>query len=372
MRAAAMAGVDVPKLCATDRLEAFGSCRLCLVEIDGRRGTPASCTTPCADGMVVRTQTPKVAKLRAERHGALHLRPPAGLPDLFGQRRLRVAGHGRRGRAAPGPVRLRRATNHLDAVDRPQQPVLRLRPVQVHRLLALRAGLRRDPGHVRADHRGPRLRLEGVGRCGRVASWTRSACRAAPACRRARRPPCRRSRSIATRHADPLGDHHLRLLRRRLLVQGGVARRRAGPHGARTRTAAPTRATRVSRDGSPSATPPTRTGMLRPMVREKITDPWREVDVGRGDRHRRPPDAARSRREHGVGRDRRRSPRRGCTNEEVYVVQKMVRAAFGNNNVDTCARVCHSPTGYGLKQTFGDVGRHAGLPVGRRRPTSSW
>src|SRR6266436_9410379 len=64
MRAAAMAGVDVPKLCATDRLEAFGSCRLCLVEIDGRRGTPASCTTPVADGMVVHTQTPKVAKLR--------------------------------------------------------------------------------------------------------------------------------------------------------------------------------------------------------------------------------------------------------------------------------------------------------------------
>src|SRR6185503_2279097 len=41
------------------------------------------------------------------------------------------------------------------------------------------------------------------------------------------------------------------------------------------------------------------------------------------------------------------------TNEEVFVVQKMIRAAFGNNNVDTCARVCHSPTGYGLKQTFG-------------------
>jgi formate dehydrogenase major subunit len=64
MRAAALAGVDVPKLCATDRLDAFGSCRLCLVEIDGRRGTPASCTTPVADGMVVRTQTPKLAKLR--------------------------------------------------------------------------------------------------------------------------------------------------------------------------------------------------------------------------------------------------------------------------------------------------------------------
>jgi formate dehydrogenase major subunit len=43
-----------------------------------------------------------------------------------------------------------------------------------------------------------------------------------------------------------------------------------------------------------------------------------------------------------------------CTNEETYLVQKLVRAAFGNNNVDTCARVCHSPTGYGLKQTLGE------------------
>src|SRR5689334_19611597 len=64
LRAAALAGVDIPKLCATDRLDAFGSCRLCVVEIDGRRGTPASCTTPVAPGMSVRTQTPKVAKLR--------------------------------------------------------------------------------------------------------------------------------------------------------------------------------------------------------------------------------------------------------------------------------------------------------------------
>jgi formate dehydrogenase major subunit len=42
-----------------------------------------------------------------------------------------------------------------------------------------------------------------------------------------------------------------------------------------------------------------------------------------------------------------------CTNEETYLVQKLIRAAFGNNNVDTCARVCHSPTGYGLGQTYG-------------------
>ncbi|MGA1092197.1 MAG: 2Fe-2S iron-sulfur cluster-binding protein, partial [Candidatus Nanopelagicales bacterium] len=64
MRAAADAGVGVPKLCATDSLQPFGSCRLCLVEIDGKKGTPASCTTPCEPGMVVRTQTPRVEELR--------------------------------------------------------------------------------------------------------------------------------------------------------------------------------------------------------------------------------------------------------------------------------------------------------------------
>ncbi|HEX5018840.1 MAG TPA: 2Fe-2S iron-sulfur cluster-binding protein, partial [Actinomycetes bacterium] len=64
MRAAAEAGVDVPKLCATETLKAFGSCRVCLVEIEGRPGTPASCTTPVAPGMKVATTTPKVDKLR--------------------------------------------------------------------------------------------------------------------------------------------------------------------------------------------------------------------------------------------------------------------------------------------------------------------
>src|ERR687895_680780 len=64
MRAAALAGVDVPKLCATDSLEAFGSCRLCLVEIDGVKGTPASCTEPVRPGMTVRTQSPRLEKLR--------------------------------------------------------------------------------------------------------------------------------------------------------------------------------------------------------------------------------------------------------------------------------------------------------------------
>ena len=151
MRAAALAGVDIPKLCATDRLDAFGSCRLCLVEIDGRRGTPASCTTPAADGMVVRTQTPKVARLRENVMELYISDHPLDCLTCWRQRRLRIAGHGRRGRPASGQVRLR-GREPLRRDQRPKQPVLRFRPVQVHRLLPLRAGLRRDPGHVRADH----------------------------------------------------------------------------------------------------------------------------------------------------------------------------------------------------------------------------
>src|ERR1043166_7485142 len=63
MRAAALAGVKVPKLCATDSLNAFGSCRLCLVEIEGRKGYPASCTTTVAPGMKIRTQSEKLTSL---------------------------------------------------------------------------------------------------------------------------------------------------------------------------------------------------------------------------------------------------------------------------------------------------------------------
>jgi formate dehydrogenase major subunit len=91
---------------------------------------------------------------------------------------------------------------------------------------------------------------------------------------------------------------------------------------------------------------------LRPMVRENITDPWREVewDEAIGTVARR---MLELKQRYGTGAIGAITSSR-CTNEEVYVVQKMVRAAFGNNNVDTCARVCHSPTGYGLKQTFGE------------------
>ncbi len=64
MRATSLLGGSIPKLCATDSVESFGSCRLCLVEVEGRNGYPASCTTPVAEGMVVRTQMDRLKQLR--------------------------------------------------------------------------------------------------------------------------------------------------------------------------------------------------------------------------------------------------------------------------------------------------------------------
>jgi len=89
-----------------------------------------------------------------------------------------------------------------------------------------------------------------------------------------------------------------------------------------------------------------------PMVRESIDQPWREVSWDQA-------------MQFAAGRFREIQARHGrnsigaisssrCTNEEVYLVQKLVRAGFGNNNIDTCARVCHSPTGFGLKTTLGE------------------
>ena len=92
--------------------------------------------------------------------------------------------------------------------------------------------------------------------------------------------------------------------------------------------------------------------ITKPMIRESIDDPWREVSWDEAfkytaDRLRTIQDKYGPDSIGGITSSR-------CTNEETYLVQKMVRAAFGNNNVDTCARVCHSPTGYGLKTTLGE------------------
>ena len=254
--------------------------------------------------------------------------------------------------AARGPLRPPRArTTWPPAADRRQQPLLRLRPVQVHRLLALRAGLRRGPGHVRADHRGPRLRLARSAPGG--TDFMSSECVSCGACVQACPTATLQEKSVVE-----LGMPTRSVMTTCAYCGVGCSFKaemratatRGRPDGARTRTAAPTRATLRQGPLRVRLRHPPRPAMS-PMVRETIDDEWREVawdeaiaTVADG--------LPAIQAEHGVGAIGGITSSR-CTNEEVYVVQKMVRAAFGNNNVDTCARVCHSPTGYGLKQTFG-------------------
>ena len=151
MNAAMQLGEKIPKLCATDSLEAFGSCRLCLVEIEGRRGYPASCTTPAESGMKVTTQSSKLAQLRK---GVMELyisdhpldcltcaaNGDCELQDMAGAVGLREVRYGYQGE------------NHLDSTKDEFEPVFHLRSIEMHRLFALRARLRGSPGHLRADH----------------------------------------------------------------------------------------------------------------------------------------------------------------------------------------------------------------------------
>ena len=110
--------------------------------------------------------------------------------------------------------------------------------------------------------------------------------------------------------------------------------------------------------------------ILKPMIRDKITDPWREVTWEEAIDYA-AVEFKRIQAKYGRGSVGGITSSR-CTNEETFLVQKLVRAGFGNNNVDTCARVCHSPTGYGLKTTFGTSAGTQDFDSVEQTPTSSW
>ena len=168
MRAAMEMGTKIPKLCATDMVDAFGSCRLCLVEIEGRAGTPASCTTPVAAGMVVKTQT---ERLKTIRNGVMELyisdhpldcltcsaNGDCELQDMAGAVGLRDVRYGYQGE---NHVFAKQTGGAVNANWLPKDEIkslFHLRSLEVHRLLALRARLRGDPRHLCAHHRRPRL-----------------------------------------------------------------------------------------------------------------------------------------------------------------------------------------------------------------------
>ncbi|MBU3671963.1 MAG: formate dehydrogenase subunit alpha [Sinobacteraceae bacterium] len=348
MRAAAEAGISIPKLCATDTLEAFGSCRLCLVEIDGRAGTPASCTTPVAEGMRIHTQT---SKLKSLRRGVMELyisdhpldcltcsaNGDCELQDMAGAVGLREVRYGFDG------------ANHLSAPKDESNPYFTFDASKC--IVCSRC--------VRAcDEVQGTLALTVAGRGfeSKIAasadeSFLDSECVSCGACVKA----CPTA-TLTEKTVIEIGQPERTVLTTCAYCGVGCSFK-AQVRGTEVVRMVPHDDGKANRGHScvkgrfawGYATHPDR--VLTPLVRERIDQPWREASwdeaVGRI--------ASEFRRiQQQYGKDSVGAVTSSrCTNEETFLVQKMVRAVFGNNNVDTCARVCHSPTGYGLKQTFG-------------------
>ena len=348
MRAAVEAGVQVPKLCATDSLESFGSCRLCLVEIDGRRGTPASCTTPCDDGMQVTTQSKKLAKLRRgvmelyiSDHPLDCLTCPANgnceLQDMAGAVGLRDVRYGYEGE------------NHLVQEKDESNPYFTFDPTKC--IVCSRC--------VRAceETQGTfALTVEGRGFDSKIAAgptnFFDSECVSCGACVQA----CPTSTLMEKSIVDAGQPDHA--VTTTCAYCGVGCSFRAEMQGSEVVRMVPHKDGKANHGHScvkgrfawGYATHPDR--VKQPMIRKKITDPWREVSWEEAFEYA-ASEIKRIQAKYGQASTGGITSSR-CTNEETFLVQKLVRAGFGNNNVDTCARVCHSPTGYGLKTTLGE------------------
>ena len=347
MAAAMTMGTKIPKLCATDSLEAFGSCRLCLVEIEGRRGTPASCTTPAEDGMIVHTQNEKLAKLRRgvmelyiSDHPLDCLTCPANgdceLQDMAGAVGLRDVRYGYKG------------ANHLDAGKDESNPYFTFDESKC--IVCSRC--------VRAceEVQGTfALTIQGRGFNSKVSpggvDFLSSECVSCGACVQAC-PTATLSEKTIIEHGQP--DHSVVTT---CAYCGVGCSFKAEMQGERVVNMEPYKAGGANEGHScvkgrfawGYATAKDR--ITKPMIRAKITDPWREVSWDEAFAHA-ASEFKRIQATHGREAIGAITSSR-CTNEEVFVIQKLVRMGFGNNNVDTCARVCHSPTGYGLSKTFG-------------------
>src|SRR5262245_16884822 len=348
MRAAAEMGTKVPKLCATDSLNSFGSCRLCLVEIEGRRGTPASCTTPVEAGMKVRTQTPRLAKLR---RGVMELyisdhpldcltcsaNGDCELQDMAGEVGLREVRYGYDG------------ANHLKSEKDTSNPYFTFDPAKCIVCSRCVRACEEVQGTfaLTIDGRG----FASVVSPGQQDGFLDSECVSCGACVQA----CPTATLIENSVIEAGQPEHSVLTTCAYCGVGCAFK--AEMRGEQVVRMMPYKDGKANHGHScvkgrfawGYATHKDR--ITKPMIRAKITDPWKEVSWEEAINHA----ASEFKRiQKKYGRDSVggiTSSR--CTNEETYLVQKMIRAAFGNNNVDTCARVCHSPTGYGLKTTFG-------------------
>lgn len=349
LRAAAMAGIQIPKLCATDSLEPFGSCRLCLVEIEGRRGTPASCTTLVEEGLVVTTENAKLNQLRKNvmelyisDHPLDCLTCAANgnceLQSTAGQVGLREVRYGFDG------------ANHRDACADITNPYFTFDPKLCIVCNRCVRACEETQGTfaLTIDGRGFEARVS----AGQNQSFMESDCVSCGACVAAC-PTASLMENTVIEQGQP--DHAVITTCAYCGVGCGLKAEMKGDEVVRMTPWKDGKANRghacvKGRFAWGYATHQDR--ITTPMIRRSIHDPWQPVSWEEALTYA----ASEIRRiqsqygTHSVGGIT--SSR--CTNEETYLVQKLIRAAFGTNNVDTCARVCHSPTGYGLKQTLGE------------------
>ena len=359
MAAAMSMGTAIPKLCATDSLEPFGSCRLCLVEIEGRRGTPASCTTPAEEGMVVRTQSENLSSLRK---GVMELyisdhpldcltcsaNGDCELQDMAGAVGLREVRYGYEGENHVFAKGKDGAVNENWLAKDTSNPYFTYDPSKC--IVCNRC--------VRAceEVQGTfALTITGRGFDSRVAAgptdFLGSECVSCGACVQAC-PTATLIENKVIEHGQP--EHSVVTT---CAYCGVGCSFKAEMQGDRVIRMVPYKDGKANEGHScvkgrfawGYATHTDR--MTKPMIRAKITDPWREVSweeaINYAASEFKRIQAKYGRESVGAITSSR------CTNEEVFLVQKLVRAAFRNNNVDTCARVCHSPTGYGLRTTLG-------------------
>src|SRR5262245_15556328 len=359
MRAAMEIGTEIPKLCATDMVDAFGSCRMCLVEIEGRNGTPASCTTPVAPGIVVKTQTQRLKEIRK---GVMELyisdhpldcltcaaNGDCELQDMAGAVGLREVRYGYEGENHV----FAKQDGHVNENFLPKDssnPYFTYDPSKCIVCSRCVRACEEVQGTFALTIAG--RGFDSVVSPGMEESFLGSECVSCGACVQACPTATLNEKSVIAigtpEHsvvttcaycgvgcafkAEMRGDEVVRMVP----YKDGKANRGHSCVKGRFAWGYATHKERI----------------LKPMIRAKVSEPWREVSWEEAISHT----AAEFKRiqatygKHSIGGIT--SSR--CTNEETFLVQKLVRAGFGNNNVDTCARVCHSPTGYGLSQTFG-------------------